>query len=247
LGFYHELVTSIILISFVLTATFFFFFLAIASVALRYTGPLFLNLILASIGPDLTPESRSKAYIYAVLALVATITRSELDLQHLWFGRRVAVRVRSELMAVIYDKALKRKDFSGVVDKKNGNKEEKASADVGKIVNLMSNDASAVSDLSAMVIMISSSLIEVAFASTYLFRLLGWSGFVGFLALIPSLFINSYLMKRVFSIHKDLSSARDKRMGVLNELITAIKFIKFFAWGTRFNSFEISWGLLTML
>lgn len=38
-------------------------------------------------------------------------------MQHLWFGRRAAVRVRSELMVAIYDKALKRKDFSGIVDK----------------------------------------------------------------------------------------------------------------------------------
>ncbi|KAG6821862.1 hypothetical protein H0H93_006937, partial [Arthromyces matolae] len=37
--------------------------------------------------------------------------------QHLWFGRRASTRIRSELMAAIYDKALKRRDFSGVVDK----------------------------------------------------------------------------------------------------------------------------------
>ena len=58
-------------------------------------------------------------------------------------------------MAAIYDKALKRKDLSGTVDNKskdtttagkNDNSptkadNAKAGADVGKIVNLMANDA----------------------------------------------------------------------------------------------------------
>lgn len=66
--------------------------------------------------------------------------------------------MRTELMAAIYDKALKRKDYSGVVDKdklkddadkkagiapseSSSGDEPKAGADVGKIVNLMAVDA----------------------------------------------------------------------------------------------------------
>jgi len=43
--------------------------------------------------------------------------------QHLGYGRLASTRITSKLMAAIYDKALKRKDFSGVV-----NKEEKEKA-----------------------------------------------------------------------------------------------------------------------
>lgn len=66
--------------------------------------------------------------------------------------------MRVELMAAIYDKALKRQDYSGIIDKdkakeaadkKAGIKpvenatsdDPKAGADVGKIVNLMAVDA----------------------------------------------------------------------------------------------------------
>lgn len=45
--------------------------------------------------------------------------------------------------------------------------------------------------------------------------------------------LNSYVMKRSIRIQKGVASARDKRMGVLNELIGAVKFIKFFAWEER--------------
>ena len=43
------------------------------------------------------------------------------------------------------------------------------------------------------------------------------------------------LARRSISISKGLLAARDKRMGVLNELLGAIKFIKFFAWEERWT------------
>jgi hypothetical protein len=59
--------------------------------------------------------------------------KAQTDAQHLWFGRRATTRVRSELMAAIYDKALKRKDFSGIIDKdkKEEAVEKKAAASNG--------------------------------------------------------------------------------------------------------------------
>ena len=42
--------------------------------------------------------------------------------------------------------------------------------------------------------------------------------------------LNQFLMKRAINIQKGLLAAKDKRMGVLNEIITSVKFIKFFAW-----------------
>jgi hypothetical protein len=84
--------------------------------------------------------------------------QAEADVQHRWFGRRAATRIRVELMAAIYVKALKRQDYSRIIDKdkakeaadkKAGIKpaqhptadDQKAGADVGKIVNLMAVDA----------------------------------------------------------------------------------------------------------
>jgi hypothetical protein len=121
--------------------------LTILGVFFQYAGPYFLKQILDAIESG-SSEARSKAFIYAILTLVTSIIKSELNLQNLWFGRRAGTRVRSELMALIYDKALKRRDFSGIVDKdkdkaqgSGGEDEKKAGADVGKIVQLMSGDA----------------------------------------------------------------------------------------------------------
>ena len=98
-------------------------------------------------------------------------------------------------------------------------------------------------------------------------RLLGWSAFAGFAILLLGWPLNSFLTKRSIRIQKGVMTARDKRMGVLNELIGAvsyytvcdslatadsclckIKFIKFFAWEARWidrvsdaRATEIKW------
>ena len=66
-----------------------------------------------------------------------------------------------------------------------------------------------------------------------MFRLLGLSAFAGFVVLVVGWPLNNLVANRSVRIYKGLSTARDKRMGVLNELISAVKFIKFFAWEDR--------------
>jgi hypothetical protein len=55
-------------------------------------------------------------------------------------------------------------------------------------------------------------------------RLLGWSAFAGFVVLIAGWPLNSYIARRSIRIQKGVLAARDKRMGVLNELIGAVSF-----------------------
>ena len=64
-------------------------------------------------------------------------------------------------------------------------------------------------------------------------RLLGISAFAGFVVLLIGWPLNNFIARRAIRIQKGVSAARDKRMGVLNELIGAVKFIKFFAWEER--------------
>jgi len=55
-------------------------------------------------------------------------------------------------------------------------------------------------------------------------RLLGTSAFAGFIVLLLGWPLNSYLTNRRIRMQKALLGAADKRMGVLNELIGAVRF-----------------------
>jgi len=56
-------------------------------------------------------------------------------------------------------------------------------------------------------------------------RLLGWSAFAGFCVLLIGWPLNNILSRRSVRIQKGILAARDKRMGVLNELIGAVRMV----------------------
>ncbi|KAI0772936.1 multidrug resistance-associated ABC transporter [Trametes elegans] len=224
------------------------FGLTYLSIVFNYAGPFFLKRILDALdATNRSNEKRALAFVYAFLAFASSLCKAQADVQHLWFGRRACTRVRTELMTAIYDKALKRKDFSGIVDKDAAEKsakgpgkkpdpkadEPKAGADIGKIVNLMAGDANRISMTISAMYFVYGAPFELVIASLFLYQLLGWSAFTGFFVLLLSWPLNNFVAKRSVRIQKGVSTARDKRMGVLNELIGAVKFIKFFAWEDR--------------
>ncbi|KAL1696726.1 hypothetical protein GGG16DRAFT_43160 [Schizophyllum commune] len=207
-------------------------------VALGYARVYLLKAILDAVdhADASDEEQRSRAYLYALLSFLAVILRCCIDMQHLWLSRRASTRIKSELMAAIYDKALKRKDFSGLVDADaawDTKGKADAGADTGKIVNLMSADASRISNLVNQLYFFYTAPFEITVASIFLYQLLGWSAFAGFLVIPVLSPLNSMIGRRSVRIQKGVSVARDKRMGVLNEVVTAIKFIKFFSWESR--------------
>ena len=72
--------------------------------------------------------------------------------------------------------------------------------------------------------------LEIIFALTFLYTLLGPSAFAGVAVLLVAAPLNSFLASRSMRIQRGLLAARDKRMSVLNEIIASVKFIKFFGW-----------------
>ncbi|KAG8707736.1 hypothetical protein FRC08_000320 [Ceratobasidium sp. 394] len=111
-----------------------------------------------SVNESLRPLQRSDAYLFAIAAFICQLVKSQSELQHLYFARRAAVRIRGELIASVYEKALRHKDITGTVQKDDakagqgkgtgkgkkgdgGAPQDPASADVGKIVSLVSTDS----------------------------------------------------------------------------------------------------------
>ncbi|KAJ6605651.1 ABC transporter type 1, transmembrane domain-containing protein [Mycena sp. CBHHK59/15] len=226
------------------------FFGTLGSVIFQYAGPFFLKRLLDSIDrPDRTSKDKGIAYNYAGLMFLCSVVKALFDAQHLWYGQRAATRIRSELMAAIYDKTLKRKDFSGIIHKEKvqqatasgpsgGNTPKakakaednvpSAGADTGKIVNLMSGDAERIATITNSMYFVYGAPLEFTIGFMFLYQLLGWSAFSGFIAIIAGWPLNNYLAERNSRINKGILKAKDKRMGEVNELLGA--FVKFFSW-----------------
>ena len=71
--------------------------------------------------------------------------------------------------------------------------------------------------------MLCESPLEIILGTIFLYRLLGWSAFAGYVVIFASFPINSFITKRAVKIQKGASVARDKRMQLVNELIGAVR------------------------
>jgi hypothetical protein len=191
--------------------------LTFISVICNYASPYLIKRILDAV-TDPTPEAKARAYVYAILALLASIGKAQADIFHLWHGRRCSVRVRNQLVALIYDKALRRKDTSGVIDKettqtpvtsKDKKKQKttpaqpKQAADSGRVVSLMASDSARISNVISGLYFVVSGCLELPVAAAFLYSLLGYSAFVGFIVMVIASPLTSLFMKRYIAVSKE--------------------------------------------
>lgn len=103
------------------------------------------------------------------------------------------------------DSKKSKKDAAKAKDKDNKEKKEpaKQSADSGRVVSLMASDANRVGMTISGFYFIVSGVLEVPVACAFLYSLLGYSAFVGFLSMVVASPLNSYFMKRYFKVSSD--------------------------------------------
>lgn len=145
------------------------FALKLIAVTFNYLRPYWIQRILEALTLASAPSTsdtlpfwspRDQAYIFALFAFFSMAGKSLVELQHFHIARRVGMRLRSELTVAVYEKALRRKDLAGEVNRLNASsksekkQKEEGSASIGKVVSLISDDTNRV------LRMVSPSLFE---------------------------------------------------------------------------------------
>ncbi|EJD49833.1 P-loop containing nucleoside triphosphate hydrolase protein [Auricularia subglabra TFB-10046 SS5] len=177
---------------------------------------------------------RRSAYLWAGVAFLAMLLKAEVDLQNFFIGRRAALRAKSETIASICQKTMRRIDTSGTVSGKDAEgKETVGGADMGKITSLISNDSSHFGYFMNIYTQVIQAPLAIALSATFLYRLMGWSAFVGYAALLLATPANHFLMKFMYSQYRGVLELRDRRMQRTNEAVQAARFIKLSAWERR--------------
>ncbi|MCP8717953.1 MAG: ATP-binding cassette domain-containing protein [Asgard group archaeon] len=168
----------------------------------------------------------------------------------LFLGRRVCCRMKAIIIGEVYAKALRRKitvtegasdDSSSESDKKDGedndsedSKETKKTAELGAIINLMAIDAFKVSEICGYLHYFVGAILMIVICIILLYGLIGWSAFVGSLAIFVLLPINYQFASWTGRVQKEMLAVTDKRVQKLNETFQSIRIIKFFAWEDKF-------------
>ncbi|KAF8318510.1 P-loop containing nucleoside triphosphate hydrolase protein [Clavulina sp. PMI_390] len=210
---------------------------ATLAIGIQPSSALFLT-------PMRAGDSRQMAYFYATIAFIFQLVKAQTSLQHLYHSRRASVRMQSELVGCIYEKSLVRKDITGAIasdakKQKSGEAAEAAkdaaveSADVGKIVSLIATDASECASIALTLSRLYEIPVYFVGSCWLLYNLMGWTAFIGYVAFLFAMPVNWIIMASLRRLKETLLDVRDKRMREMNQLVHAIKFIKFFSWESK--------------
>lgn len=202
---------------------------------------IFVNLILNYL-EDKSNTPRAVAWLYVVGIGVAHTLKITLNNQGLNEGRRFSVGLRAIIIDEIYHKALFRQVSAPspeADEQENAGAADFDPGSTGAVLNLMSVDVYKISDFCSYLHHNIGSPLTLVFAVLLLYRVLSWSAFAGVAVMLLSMPLNSSLARKVADNQTQLMVVTDKRTGATNELIGAIRIIKFFAWEQWFYD-EIS-------
>ncbi|KZV99859.1 hypothetical protein EXIGLDRAFT_668146 [Exidia glandulosa HHB12029] len=176
------------------------------------------------------------AYLFATLSFTAMAMKAYQSVLSGQLMRRAVIRARAEVVGEIYTKALTRIDTSGIVDPKAKaveGKPDTRAADMGKLVSLVSVDVTRLNDAAMILNIIAEVPFIVGISAWFLYSLIGYSAFVGYVMLLLVLPSSYRFTNKMMNMGRTVMQTRDLRMRSVNELLQSIKFVKFSAWETR--------------
>ncbi|KAJ1863623.1 hypothetical protein LPJ73_000482 [Coemansia sp. RSA 2703] len=192
---------------------------------ISFAHPVLLAHLIDFISTYGTPNAKpiEYGYFYAVaMFLVATI-RTVFMQQISTMGYTTNIRVRTGLMAAIYQKTLILSNDSQKL------------YSIGEIISRMSIDTAEVSYFVGDISYQMWSLpLQIGIALYMLYNMLGWSVFVGIVFTIIGIPLSSHISKTMINLGFLSMQYKDKRIRIIDEVLAGIKVIKLYAWENPF-------------
>lgn len=215
------------------------FFYCVGWSILMFGPPLFLNKIIKFIehgNNDIgeQDETVSSAFIYVLCLFLTSCGQSLCYQQALYIGRSLGIQIQSVVIGEVYSKSLRRRDEEGSSSNNTDNVAlEKPKVNVN---NLLSVDAQKLGDLIAYIFYIYCFPIQITICIWSLYKLLGNASFWGILIICISQPVTFVLSRHFQKLQHAAMKCTDKRIGLMNELLSAIRIVKFFAWEKQFRA-----------
>ncbi|CAG7825609.1 unnamed protein product, partial [Allacma fusca] len=187
---------------------------------LLFASPQILDLLINHVGSD---EEAWKGYFYSALMLIANTTQVFLYEHQYLIMTLVGLRTRNALSSAVYRKSL-------VIS--NAARKE---ATAGEMVNLMSVDSERFLDLTVYVCSIWSAPLEISLALYFLWKLLGPSALAGLALMILLVPVTALVANLREKMQTEQMEAKDERVNLINEVLSGIKVLKFYAWEPSFE------------
>ncbi|XP_069851649.1 ATP-binding cassette sub-family C member 2 [Dipodomys merriami] len=162
-------------------------------------------------------------YLCAILLFAVTLIQTFCLQYYFQLCFILGMNVRTTIMASVYKKAL---TLSNLARKQYT---------IGETVNLMSVDAQKLMDVTNYMHLVWSSALQICLAIFFLWRELGPSVFAGVGVMILLVPVNGILATTNRNIQVKNMKNKDQRLKLMNEMLSGIKILKYFAWEPSFK------------
>ncbi|XP_028632028.1 canalicular multispecific organic anion transporter 1 [Grammomys surdaster] len=162
-------------------------------------------------------------YICAILLFVVALIQSFCLQSYFQYCFVLGMSVRTTIMASVYKKALTLSNLA------------RRQYTIGETVNLMSVDAQKLMDVTNYMHLLWSSVLQITLSIYFLWRELGPSILAGVGIMVLLIPVNGVLATKIRKIQVQNMKNKDKRLKIMNEILSGIKILKYFAWEPSFK------------
>ncbi|KAL6072198.1 hypothetical protein STEG23_017179, partial [Scotinomys teguina] len=188
---------------------------------LLFLNPQILKFLIAFVSdPDMYSWL---GYVFAILMFIVTLIQTCCLQSYFQLCFLLGMTVRTTVMASIYKKALSLSNLA------------RRQYTIGETVNLMSVDSQKLMDVTNFIHLVWSSILQITLAIYFLWRELGPSVLAGVGVMILLIPVNGVLATKNRKIQVQNMKYKDKRLKLMNEILSGIKILKYFAWEPSFR------------
>ncbi|KAJ7864236.1 hypothetical protein B0H14DRAFT_2736510 [Mycena olivaceomarginata] len=192
----------------------------------QFGAPLAINRLLDYLeNPD--AETFMKPWFWILLLFFGPLTYILVFQWDMFVGWRVSAQATAIMTELVFEHALRIQLQAETASKDATVKESSAKAAqtnlVGKINTLVTVDREAITDARNILFLVIGSAV-------FLYRVLGWSAFVGIGTMIALLPAPGYITKLQSSVQKKTLKQTDARVQTVTETMNVVRMIKMFGW-----------------
>ncbi|PYH95291.1 hypothetical protein BO71DRAFT_449438 [Aspergillus ellipticus CBS 707.79] len=232
--------------------------IALVQMTCDFSTPVLLQQLLMAM-TDRGSSNRA-AITYALLSLVLRLVAAQSQVLGLWYGRRCYERSRGEMIMMIYEKALSRKNVfdQQVIEKAEGDESQEEDAEeaagdrrwwqfwkprrttskaeinktasMGKIFNLLRGDAYEVAQRFWEIDTLIDKPLGLVIAVVLVWKLLGPSCFLGIVAVLIAQVLNVFVTRVLLQRERVRRLATDSRLQISSQFVEALRHLRWYGW-----------------
>ncbi|KAG2008576.1 ATP-binding cassette transporter [Coprinopsis cinerea AmutBmut pab1-1] len=227
-----------------------------ATAILFYAPALFMRHLISYLEGDPAREDRGWGWAYAFGLFTANAVVFIISAQ-LWFfvTTRIEIPLGIQLNTILFAKTLVRKDVTSgsenaiigeerenedIAEPSPSNDSEGNASSKARVMNLMTMDVNSISGAAWTLFTLVDSPVQIVVGTYFLHTLLGVSCFYGLAVICLLLPLNHIAGKTFVGVREKLTNARDERVTLTNEILGAIRTLKFMAWERHFEKRVLS-------